>query len=295
MSMPLGKTIRSFLFCFFLIPQTSCTADEPTVFSDPGRFFQVTAVAASLTVAGCLLRCLVKCYRCRKVQKILAKFNPKDFLHKTEQTVKKALLYEAGNRATEVRIVGQANSSSPCTNCFLIISGTTTGNGLAGQLQRLQDNLRTARGIILIFGSFKHKHLEHHEDATHISQANITAISKFCIENRVPLMILYFEEAQKKTRRGNFSPCFTLHTLRIPHAHRYYQDPHKHYSASTLALTVDAVINYFSQTIKEEVALFVSKESADYPPQNEAAVQKHLFLQSIFPQETNDAPAKETA
>ena len=289
MSKPLNKALKSFLLFLLLVSRTSSAAEESTIVSDPARFFQVTAIAATATLAGCLIRCILRCYQCHKVKKILGKFDPNDFLDKTEQAVKKDLMNATEFPTEQVRIVGKANSGSPCTNCFLIVSGTTTGNGLAQQLQGLQANLRTARGIILIFGSFKHKHLEHHEDLTHISRENITKISNFCIENQVPLMILYFEEAQKETRRGNFHPCFTLHTLRIPHAVRYYQDPHKHYNASTLALTVNAVISYFSSTINEETALFVSKDSSDYPLASEASTQREIFLKSIFPKKSEDA------
>lgn len=247
-------------------------------FSTALEYWGVGLAGAAVGVAGCVLKCVIKCCctrrRAKHIKKTLSEFNSTELLNGMATVAKEHLYKSSGIRA--FIYTGELATDES----WYIITGTEQTNFLAKTIKQSRGSLHeTVQGIIIIGASFDHVLLEDHSRQSDVSTNNLTTIANKCITERIPLLILYLgQDKQNKL----YHPAFSLSVLTIPSTQALFDDPsarlREHHSLSVM----DLLKNFSPAIAAKAIQISQHRPGTDkYPSESVCKHEIDRFVKSL--------------
>ena len=276
--LPKKTTLLIFLMLFCAPTQLPATLTFTQTFNMALDYWGVGFVGAALGVAGCVLRCAVKCCcmrrRAKQIKRNLSEFKAQELLTGMAKIVKENLDMSSdspafifkGTRATDLS--------------WYVISGTEQTRFLARTLSNPGSRLDTSiRGLVIIGASFDNPLLADHSEHSDVSTNSLSVIANRCIADKVPLLIIYL--GQDKHNR-QYLPAFELAILTIPSTESLFDDPRSRLREHH-ALTVEALLENFGHAIAAKARSFAThRRNTDlYPSEKFCQSESNCFIESL--------------
>lgn len=284
------KSLRP-LFILLLVCFASSHQATPD-WADINNFFNDNTTTVGFLLAGffAALRCVRSCRRWRTRHNTmgarheeLQTFNGTLLLSQIAQTITIALNKKNDEIGRESKDIVTPSKEWP------VFFGLEATNNLARSLKPQQRRRTVAsptstisprediRGIVLVGASFGLPVIAHHTETTDVSSENLHIIGKYCIQHKIPLLIVYLEQEE----HVDLLPTFKLSFFRI--LHRDSDDR----GASSKAFEYNSLpkdlLQNIQATLQREADYFSEAKQADpsYPQSIPTEEALHDFIRRL--------------